>query len=73
MFVSVVSKEQIIASQVEQMDDDGRKVYNKKTLKDQNGQYPEWLSSRKKKKFIKKNRLIKQKQKKDSKKKSKKN
>ncbi|CAD6234257.1 GSCOCG00007692001-RA-CDS [Cotesia congregata] len=32
---------------VEQMDQDGKRVYNKKTMKDQYGQYPIWMSSRK--------------------------
>ncbi|XP_057329590.1 protein LLP homolog [Microplitis mediator] len=32
---------------VDQMDQDGKRVYNKKTMKDQFGQYPVWMSSRK--------------------------
>ncbi|XP_046676361.1 protein LLP homolog [Homalodisca vitripennis] len=48
--------------------DDGRRVYNKKTLKDQHGNYPVWLSSRKIKKIVKKNNLSKRVQKKRGKK-----
>uniref|UniRef100_A0A1B6GVB8 Protein LLP homolog n=1 Tax=Cuerna arida TaxID=1464854 RepID=A0A1B6GVB8_9HEMI len=44
--------------------DDGRRIYNKKTLKDQHGNYPVWLSSRKIKKIVKKNHLSKRVQKK---------
>lgn len=34
--------------------DDGRRIFNKKTFKDQHGNYPIWLSSRKIKKLVKK-------------------
>lgn len=48
--------------------DDGRRVFNKKTMKDQHGNYPVWLSSRKLKKAVKRNQTTKRNQKKKGKK-----
>ncbi|KAL1131162.1 hypothetical protein AAG570_012399 [Ranatra chinensis] len=56
----VVTKEDIQREKDEEMDD-GRSVFNKKTLKDQYGNYPAWLNSRKKKKLVKRNKEKKRK------------
>lgn len=56
-----------VEDEVEVMDD-GRRVYNKKTMKDQHGNYPVWLSSRKLKKAVKRNQTTKRNQKKKGKK-----
>lgn len=56
-----------VEDEVEVMDD-GRRVFNKKTMKDQHGNYPVWLSSRKLKKAVKRNQTTKRNQKKKGKK-----
>lgn len=56
-----------VVDEVEVMDD-GRRVFNKKTMKDQHGNYPVWLSSRKLKKAVKRNQTTKRNQKKKGKK-----
>lgn len=56
-----------VEDEVEVMDD-GRRVFNKKTMKDQHGNYPVWLSSRKLKKAVKRNKTTKRNQKKKGKK-----
>uniref|UniRef100_A0A1B6DT42 Protein LLP homolog n=1 Tax=Clastoptera arizonana TaxID=38151 RepID=A0A1B6DT42_9HEMI len=48
---------------VEQMDD-GRRIYSRKTMRDQFGQYPIWLSSNKVKNLVKKNKTLKRQKKK---------
>uniref|UniRef100_A0A1B6MBF2 Protein LLP homolog n=1 Tax=Graphocephala atropunctata TaxID=36148 RepID=A0A1B6MBF2_9HEMI len=48
--------------------EDGRPVYNKKTMRDQHGNYPVWLSSRKIKKAVKRSNLSKKLQRKKVKK-----
>lgn len=48
--------------------DDGRRIFNKKTLKDQHGNYPVWLGSRKLKKAVKRNQKTKHSSKKKQKK-----
>lgn len=49
--------------------EDGRRVFNKKTMKDQHGSYPVWLGSRKLKKVVKQNKKVKRTEKKTGKKK----
>lgn len=46
-FFIVVDAKSIKTPEVENMDDGTKSVYNKKTMLDQNGKYPVWLSNRK--------------------------
>ncbi|XP_054276260.1 protein LLP homolog [Macrosteles quadrilineatus] len=51
--------------------EDGRRVYDKKTMRDQHGNYPVWMSSRKVKKVAKRNKVVKKEIKKKQKKRGK--
>ncbi|XP_043276829.1 protein LLP homolog [Venturia canescens] len=44
---SIKEKTEANGNEVEKMDEDGKRVYNKKTLLDQHGNYPVWMSRRK--------------------------
>ncbi|XP_049776741.1 protein LLP homolog isoform X2 [Schistocerca cancellata] len=57
----------------EEMDHDKKRVYNKKTLRDQYGNYPVWMSSRKIKAIASKNKITKKQKKKAAKKRKKTN
>ncbi|XP_067002648.1 protein LLP homolog [Anabrus simplex] len=56
-------------SQAEEMEHDQKRLYNKKTLKDQFGSYPVWMNHRQIKRKAKQNRDIKKKMKKKQKRK----